>query len=292
MNFSFGTRRLMKSLPASLLTALLLTFNCVAQTTEPGTNHFDKDGLRFDYPSDWKLTDSSSPALSYLAVASANNTEQIVVIVQPQVDLECQFQTSGRKVMDTLITRVGTQLHAATPLQTSPLKSLLEGSDGEGVQMHGLMNGKPVTADIYWLRLQLHLVNIVFLRTDQGASGPPAFATLTSSLRIASPVLGGSRLPKQPGFRGPEGLMNGRALKLGEPSYPFIARQFHASGTVVIKVIIDESGEVVSAQAITGHPLLQPESIKAAKDSKFSPTRVCGEPVRVTGVIHYNFVAQ
>ena len=282
----------MKLLFSILLIAVVPTFELFAQATGAANPHFDKNGLSFDYPSNWKLTDSSNPDLHYVAVSSINNSAQIIVIVQPHIDLECQFQASGKKVMDTLINRVGTQVHAATPFQTSPLKPLLSGSDGEGVEMHGLMNNKPVTADIYWLRLQLHVVNLVFLRTDQDEGGLAAFAKVCSSLRVGTPVLEGSQLPKQPGFRGPEGLLNGRALHLAQPPYPLIARQSHASGTVVIRVIIDESGRVVSANVIDGHQLLQADSLTAARASEFSPTRVCGEPVRVTGVIQYKFMMQ
>ena len=88
------------------------------------------------------------------------------------------------------------------------------------------------------------------------------------------------------------GVLNGKAVHLVQPSYPQIARQAHASGTVVVQVLIDENGNVVSAHAISGHPLLQAVAVAAARASKFSPTKLSGQPVKVNGVIQYNFVAQ
>jgi protein TonB len=88
------------------------------------------------------------------------------------------------------------------------------------------------------------------------------------------------------------GVLNGKAVRLVQPSYPQIARQAHASGTVVVQVLIDENGNVISAHAVSGHPLLQAVAVAAARASKFSPTKLSGQPVKVNGVIQYNFVAQ
>ena len=88
------------------------------------------------------------------------------------------------------------------------------------------------------------------------------------------------------------GVLNGKAISLPKPAYPPIARSAHASGTVVVQVTIDENGNVISAHAVSGHPLLQAVSVAAARGARFSPTKLSGQPVKVTGVITYNFVAQ
>jgi protein TonB len=88
------------------------------------------------------------------------------------------------------------------------------------------------------------------------------------------------------------GVLNGKAISLPKPAYPPIARAAHASGTVVVQVLIDENGNVVSAKAVSGHPLLQAVAVSAARQARFSPTKLSGQPVKVTGVIQYNFVAQ
>jgi TonB family protein len=87
------------------------------------------------------------------------------------------------------------------------------------------------------------------------------------------------------------GVLNGRAISLPRPPYPAIARASHAQGRVNVQVLIDESGNVVSAQAISGHPLLQAVSVAAARHAKFTPTLLSGQPVKVSGLIVYNFVA-
>lgn len=100
--------------------------------------------------------------------------------------------------------------------------------------------------------------------------------------------------PARPPPRAPisGGVLNGKAISLVKPSYPPIARTAHASGTVTVQVLIDEQGNVISAHATSGHPLLQSSAVAAAKASKFSPTKLSGQAVKVSGVIIYNFQAQ
>jgi periplasmic protein TonB len=57
----------------------------------------------------------------------------------------------------------------------------------------------------------------------------------------------------------------------------------------VVQVLVDESGNVISARAISGHPLLQAAAVAAAQQAKFAPTSLMGEPVKVSGVLTYNF---
>jgi len=88
------------------------------------------------------------------------------------------------------------------------------------------------------------------------------------------------------------GVLNGKALSLAKPSYPAEAREAKAGGGVNVQVTIDEQGNVVSAKAVSGHASLRAVSEEAARASKFTPTLLEGVPVKVRGVIVYNFTAQ
>lgn len=86
--------------------------------------------------------------------------------------------------------------------------------------------------------------------------------------------------------------LNNKATNLIRPNYPPAARAVWATGAVSVQVTIDEDGNIVKAEALDGHALLRAVSVKAARQSKFSSTRLEGKPVKVTGVIVYNFKAQ
>ena len=88
------------------------------------------------------------------------------------------------------------------------------------------------------------------------------------------------------------GLINGKAISKPHPVYPAAAKAARVSGTVYVHVILDESGRVISAEAVSGHQLLQDVAVEAARGARFSPTLVSGQPVKVSGIISYNFVLQ
>jgi TonB family protein len=88
------------------------------------------------------------------------------------------------------------------------------------------------------------------------------------------------------------GVLNAKAISKPEPAYPAIAKAAHATGLVGVQVTVDEEGNVVFAQAVSGHPLLQAAAVAAARQAKFSPTKLSGKPVRVTGILTYNFVPE
>ncbi len=85
------------------------------------------------------------------------------------------------------------------------------------------------------------------------------------------------------------GVVNGKAVNLPKPAYPPAAKAVNASGSVNVQLTIDESGNVISASAISGHALLRASAETAARSSKFAPTLISGNPVKITGVIVYNF---
>lgn len=85
------------------------------------------------------------------------------------------------------------------------------------------------------------------------------------------------------------GVVNGQATYLAKPPYPQIAKDTRVIGAVNVQVLIDEKGNVISASAVSGHPLLRSVSEKAALASKFTPTLLSKQPVRVTGIIIYKF---
>ena len=67
------------------------------------------------------------------------------------------------------------------------------------------------------------------------------------------------------------GVLNGQALSLPTPAYPPLAKQMSASGEVRVQVAVDERGNVVSAHAVSGNPLLRQAAESAARRSKIRP---------------------
>ena len=87
-----------------------------------------------------------------------------------------------------------------------------------------------------------------------------------------------------------KGVITGLATYLPKPLYTEIAKRARAQGSVSVQVLIDESGRVISAKALSGSPFLTVESQKAAMQARLAPTLLSNQPVKVSGIITYNFV--
>lgn len=263
-----------------------------AQSQNVTTKHFEKHGLTFDYPADWTLIENNSPGLQTVTVAPEGSATQIIVSTYGGPVPTCDFEVEGKKIAGVFSRRVAKVIKAGAA-NGSPVKTQVGASEIEGIQLSGFIDQQPALGDIYSIRQNHQFLSLAFVRTVGDSTAISAWQTVRSSLKVEAPVLGTmAALPAK--IRGAPisgGVMNGKAISLPRPDYPPVARSAHASGTVVVQVIIDEAGDVSAAHAISGHPLLQAASVAAAKQAKFSPTKLCGEPVKVTGVITYNFVA-
>ncbi len=117
------------------------------------------------------------------------------------------------------------------------------------------------------------------VKTTEGSGGSiTTYATSGGTSTSRAPISGG--------------VLNGKAITMPNPEFPAIARQANASGSVTVQITIDEEGNVIAAEAVAGHPLLQAAAVSAARQAKFTPTKLAGQPVKVQGVLLYNFVAQ
>ena len=84
-------------------------------------------------------------------------------------------------------------------------------------------------------------------------------------------------------------VLKREAINRAEPVYPPLARAAKVSGSVTVEVTINEEGDVISARAISGHPLLRDSAIDAARKWRFNPTKLSSVPVEVIGKIVFDF---
>lgn len=131
--------------------------------------------------------------------------------------------------------------------------------------------------------------------TPTGPSGDNPNGSSTVSTKIplvindTPPPVVKTEEPVKPPTMISKGVINGEARHLQVPAYPTLAKNAGVKGTVKVQVLIDESGRVVSASIVSGHPFLRNAASQAALQSSFTPTKLSGVPVKVSGFIVYNF---
>ncbi len=265
-------------------------------------NHFAKDGLAFSYPAGWVLTDNSTDDAQRLLIARKGSSIQIMIVARRGITLSVKLEAATQTLKAQSISEVRSRLRTQeNPGESTALKVQVGAVTAEGVRLHFTSGKNSYTGDFYSLRRGLRVINVVLVAADKDKSEEiAAWNSILSSLTVEPPLIGVMVAEPEHDptyvtehadqFTG--GVLNGQALELPKPAYSALARQAHIGGTVTVQVLINEHGDVVDAAAVSGHPLLATPCVAAAKLAKFSPTLLEGEPVKVTGVIQYNFVVQ
>lgn len=278
-----------------LLLAVCSHINVSAQTTTAESKTYDKDGLKFEYPADWNLIDKSSTEIQTLYLTKEKSTV-LIIISSPRETLgqSRQFENLQRDSFSKY--EEGISKSFSTAKKSAESKSVcfdINDRKISGTRIEGIYNNEPGTGDLYSFALGNRLVTLSYLKIDKESQladkawekvikslytkGAENFENKDGAAFLRSGLLDG-------------GVMNGRALKLVKPIYPSAARRWSIKGAVQVKVVIDENGDVISAKAISGDGLLHGTAEVAAKSSKFQPTKLCDKPVKVDGIIVYNFV--
>ena len=257
-----------------------------------GTQRFSKDGLAFDYPVAWTFADTSTPELQRAVLTRAGASNIIMVFAQREViKTPSQLYAARARVTMPYVTNIAHKLGLNNPPPPSEAQCVPAGGrTAVGFRMGGVLEGESTTAEVYTVVLGQRLLHLVHVRAEKDeAEGAPAWKTVLDTLKVEAPAEASPDAEKLEQLV-MEGVLNRKAVKKPQPRYPPDAKAARAQGTVTVQIVVDEQGHVASAQAVSGHDLLRGASEEAARKAKFEPTTVCGRPVKVSGVITYNFV--
>jgi protein TonB len=95
--------------------------------------------------------------------------------------------------------------------------------------------------------------------------------------------------PKPPTRPLSGGVLNSKAVSLPPPAYPEAAMRMRVAGIVTVEVVIDVTGRVISAKAVAGPETLRDAAERAARQARFTPALLSGQPVKIAGTIDYKF---
>jgi TonB family protein len=87
-------------------------------------------------------------------------------------------------------------------------------------------------------------------------------------------------------------VLRGYAIHKEPPPYPPEAMAKRISGLIRVKIEIDETGSVTDAKIICGGGMLAAVSHEAALKWRFNSTLLNGQPVKVRGILTFNFMMQ
>lgn len=263
-----------------------------ASQPQSAVEHFAKDGLSFDYPAGFKLTDRSNEAAQHLILSRAGSSVLVMVVAYRDAVANGRQAAAARQsitmpYVEDLARRLGVQQLPAWDNNSPCLE--VGGRFATGFRLAGKSDGLPSTGEVYALVLGGRFVNLVYVRNDKDdAAGSGAWKSLGDTLKIDAPP--GTNEFQMNIVSG--GVLNGKAIVKPQPSYPPSAKALYQQGVVTVLIVVGEDGNVISAEAVSGPSALKAEGEKAARRARFEPATVCGRPIKVSGVITYNFVLQ
>lgn len=275
-----------------------------AQASGGAVEHFAKDGLSFDYPAGFKLTDRSNEAAQHLILGREGSSVLVMVIAhRDRVASHEQFVVVRDETTTPYVQNLARSLGVEKAPSWDEERCLDLGEHlptarrfATGFSLSGKSNGQPTTGEVYAVALGQRFVNLVYVRNDKDeAVGAPAWKTVLGSLKVDAPPAPAHEgatvdIPATNIISG--GVLNGKAIVKPVPRYPAVAKAAGEQGVVTILIVVDEGGNVASAKAVSGPPTLKAEGERAALQAKFAPLTICGHPIKVSGVITYNFVLQ
>jgi len=160
------------------------------------------------------------------------------------------------------------------------------------------MNRTSTYVTVALIAFLVGVISVSAWLTFQHASSTPKIEIVSSELRSRETVvatrtaIGDCGVPLDYNERPRTvsgGVLNGKANEMPMPDYPPLIASVPPSGSVNVQVVINGCGNVESATAVSGHPLLRNSAVNAARQARFAQTRLSGMPVKVSGVLVYNF---
>lgn len=88
------------------------------------------------------------------------------------------------------------------------------------------------------------------------------------------------------------GVLQAGAIKRPQPAYPKEAKKARVQGDVQVQILVSEEGKVIETTVISGPEELREVALEAARKWQFKPTELSGVPVKVQGVLTFQFTLQ
>jgi TonB family protein len=123
------------------------------------------------------------------------------------------------------------------------------------------------------------------------ASGAPASVTGARRSAATGQSAAGSVAGRPPLSAGTD-VQRPKKIKDVPPVYPAVAKAARVTGTVVMEVVIDESGAVGDVRVLRGVPLLDQAAVDAVRQWRYTPTLRNGQPVAVRTSVTVTFAMQ
>ena len=142
-----------------------------------------------------------------------------------------------------------------------------------------------------------NLVPLVFLLVcapawaqSGSASAPGSDSTTPTPQSPETPPTSDKRSsPDRTSAASPADSTELQPVKTQRAAYPYEAQKQQLQGQVMVRILVSETGDVESAEVVSGNPILGKSAVEAVKKWKFKPFIKNGKPVKVSTKLPFDF---
>ncbi|MEO8435832.1 MAG: hypothetical protein ABI596_13110 [Pyrinomonadaceae bacterium] len=177
------------------LLALLMLVGLTAaavQTQEqpkpnPDVKHFAKDGLSFDYPNGWDVSDQSTAQLQYLSLSRAGYAGIMVRAPRAGIDSKEKEDHARQLIQEGFIQAWAKNFtDSGAKAERSVVTTEVAGGPAEGTRLTARLDGEPGHVDIYWRLIGTRLVQLAIVGSDRDIKrSEPAWDAVRNSIQFA-----------------------------------------------------------------------------------------------------------
>lgn len=176
----------MKLLRSIILPVALLLMTISAGAQDANVKHFEKDGLSFDYPANWQLTDKSTAQMQFLELTKGDVT---IRVRSPRESLKTPEKEAHAKKLfqDQYVDNFADQFQQqGMQPKRSPVTTQVGGADAEGIRLRAMMGGESGGLDSYQRIISERLVHLSILGSEKEMTqDQAAWDVIRNSLKVA-----------------------------------------------------------------------------------------------------------
>lgn len=189
----------MKRLPQLLATLLVCGFIATAQTSSDA-RHFAKDGLSFDYPATWQISDQSTAQIQIIQLLRGDGYAEIRIRVPREPLNSPQKESEAKKlVQDKYVEGFVDSLQQAGLRPTREEGTTeIAGGPAAGIRIRAVLEREPGGLDSYFRVLSSRFAQLSQLGSQKEMNrSTDAWDLLRNSIKIEAPAQpGASPAPK------------------------------------------------------------------------------------------------
>ena len=178
----------MKLIRSIVVGAALSLLVGVALAQDPNNKHFDKDGLSFDYPTGWQLSDQSTSQMQFLELTRG---DLVLRVRSPREWLKTPEKEAHAKKLfkDQYVEDFAKQFEQqGSGLKRSAINTTIAGAPAEGARLRIVMDRVSGGLDSYSLILSDRMVNLSILGSDSDITKEAAvWDLIRNSLKVEPP---------------------------------------------------------------------------------------------------------